>query len=297
MSSLRSVGLRRAPLLRRASSRHASTSLLAAIDQGTSSSRVILYDAATLKPVASHQVELQSATTTPHAGWSQMDPLAIVATTTKSAEGALAKAGATAANVVGVGITNQRESTIVWDKTTGAPLYDAVLWHDARTRDTVAELLPALGGQDALRSVCGLPLSTYFSGVKLRWLLDNVPEVRAGFEKGTALFGTVDTWLAWNLTGGAAGVANGTTRHVTDVTNASRTMMMDLGSCSWHGPSIDALGASVAASALPEIVSSAEEIGTICDGGPLHGAPLTALIGDQQVPAVGSNLTTPGPTS
>ena len=107
-----------------------------------------------------------------------MDPLAILSTVSKSAEGALQKAGATASDVVGVGITNQRESTIVWDKTTGAPLYDAVLWHDARTAGTVASLTPALGGQDALRSVCGLPISTYFSGIKLRWLLDNVPAVK-----------------------------------------------------------------------------------------------------------------------
>ena len=280
------VPLSRAGVVRTAS-RRASSSLLAAIDQGTSSSRVILYDASTLRPVASHQEELQSATSNPRAGWSQMQPQAIVETVRRSAEGALQKAKATAADVVGVGITNQRESTVVWDRTTGTPLYDAVLWHDARTRETVAQLNSELGGQDALRSVCGLPISTYFSGVKLRWLIENVPEVKQGFENGTALFGTVDTWLAWNLTGGAKGVKSGTTRHVTDVTNASRTMMMDLGSCTWHTPTIDALGVSVAASALPEITSSAEPLGSISDGGPLDGAPLTAMIGDQQSAMVG----------
>lgn len=153
-------------------------SLLAAIDQGTSSSRVILYDATDLRPVASHQVELQSATRHPQPGWSQMDPNAIVATTELSASGALAKAGATAKDVLGIGITNQRESTVVWDRVTGKPLYDCVLWHDARTRETSAALEAQLGGQDALRPVCGLPISTYFSGVKLRWLVDNVPEVK-----------------------------------------------------------------------------------------------------------------------
>ena len=280
------VPLSRAGVVRTAS-RRASSSLLAAIDQGTSSSRVILYDASTLRPVASHQEELQSATSNPRAGWSQMQPQAIVETVRRSAEGALQKAKATAADVVGVGITNQRESTVVWDRTTGTPLYDAVLWHDARTRETVAQLNSELGGQDALRSVCGLPISTYFSGVKLRWLIENVPEVKQGFENGTALFGTVDTWLAWNLTGGAKGVKSGTTRRVTDVTNASRTMMMDLGSCTWHTPTIDALGVSVAASALPEITSSAEPLGSISDGGPLDGAPLTAMIGDQQSAMVG----------
>ena len=176
--SMLTTALRRTALAS-ATARARHLSLLASIDQGTSSSRVILYDASTLQPVASHQIELQSATTNPQAGWSQMDPLAIVSTTKQSAEGALKKAGATASDVVGVGITNQRESTIIWDKTTGKPLYDAVLWHDARTAGTVAELTPALGGQDALRGVCGLPISTYFSGIKLRWLLDNVPEVKA----------------------------------------------------------------------------------------------------------------------
>ena len=261
-------------------------SLLASIDQGTSSSRVILYDASTLKPVASHQLELQSATTNPRAGWSQMDPKAIVSTVEQSAAGALQKAGARAADVVGIGITNQRESTVVWDKRTGEPLYDAVLWHDARTSETSAALQAALGGQDALRAVCGLPISTYFTGVKLRWLQDNVPAVKAGLEAGTALVGTVDSWLIWNLTGGAGGVGT-TTRHVTDVTNASRTMMMDLASCTWHAPSIDALGVRSAAGALPEIISCAEAIGTVADGGAFHGAPLTGCIGDQQSAMVG----------
>ena len=263
-----------------------SRKLLASIDQGTSSSRVILYDAATLHPVASHQLELQSATTTPHAGWSQMDPKKILSTVDASARGALDKAGATAKDVVGVGITNQRESTVVWDKRTGEPLYDCVLWHDARTSETAHALEKALGGKEALRSVCGLPISTYFSGVKLRWLMDNVPAVREGLQQGTALFGTVDTWLAWNLTGGAKGVGS-STRHVTDVTNASRTMMMDLGAGAWHKPSLEALGLGHVAGALPEIRSSAEPYGTIADGGALHGAPLTGMVGDQQAAMLG----------
>mmetsp|Transcript_36718 Transcript_36718/g.122950 ORF Transcript_36718/g.122950 Transcript_36718/m.122950 type:complete len:237 (+) Transcript_36718:27-737(+) len=156
----------------------AASSLIASIDQGTSSSRVILYDAVTLRPVASHQVELQSATSNPQAGWSQMDAKRIVGTVTDSAAAALAAAGASASDVVGVGITNQRESTVVWDKRTGEPLYDCILWHDARTATTVSALADELGGQDALRPACGLPLSTYFSGVKLRWLLETVPAVK-----------------------------------------------------------------------------------------------------------------------
>jgi len=256
----------------------AASSLIASIDQGTSSSRVILYDAVTLRPVASHQVELQSATSNPQAGWSQMDAKRIVGTVTDSAAAALAAAGASASDVVGVGITNQRESTVVWDKRTGEPLYDCILWHDARTATTVSALADELGGQDALRATCGLPLSTYFSGVKLRWLLEAVPAVKEGFESGTALVGTVDSWLAWNLTGGAGGRA---TRHVSDVTNASRTMLMDLSTCGWDGGLVRALGVGAAEGALPTIVSCAEEIGRV-DGGPLHGAPLTGRTGDQQ---------------
>ena len=177
-------GLARMAVTRLGASQRRYRSLLASIDQGTSSSRVILYDES-LTPVASHQVELQSATTAPSPGWSQMDPRAILRTVNESAAGALAKAGATATDVVGIGVTNQRESTVVWDRRTGEPLYDCILWHDARTRETSAGLEAALGGKNALRAACGLPISTYFSGVKLRWLADNVPAVRQGLENGT----------------------------------------------------------------------------------------------------------------
>ena len=271
----------------------ASKGLLASIDQGTSSSRVILYDQS-LTPVASHQVPLE--TITPHAGWTQMDPKAILSSVEQCAAGALEKAGASAKDLLGVGITNQRESTVVWDKRTGEPLYDAILWHDGRTRDTVQALVAELGGQDALRSVTGLPISTYFSGSKLRWLMDNVPAVKAGIDGGTALFGTIDTWLVWNLTGGASGVGNGTTRHVTDVTNASRTLMMDLAATEWHAPTLQALGVGAALGALPQITSNAELLGRVADGGALTGAPLTGCIGDQQSAMVGQRCFSPGQT-
>ena len=176
---------------------------LASIDQGTSSSRVILYDT-NLKPLYSHQVCLE--TITPHAGWTQMDPMVILSTVETCAAAVLQKAGATASDVLGIGITNQRETTVVWDKRTGAPLYDAILWHDGRTSDVVQALRTELGGQDAVRGVTGLPISTYFSASKLRWLIENVPEVREGLQAGTALVGTIDSWLIWNLTGGAKGV-------------------------------------------------------------------------------------------
>jgi len=148
--------------------------LLASIDQGTSSSRVILYDL-NLKPVASHQVSLE--TITPQAGWTQMDPMAILSTVEQCAAGALERAGASASDLLGVGITCQRETTVVWDKRTGAPLHDAILWHDGRTREVVQALMAELGGQDALRPVTGLPLSTYFTGSKLRWLIENARRI------------------------------------------------------------------------------------------------------------------------
>ena len=263
-------------------------SYLAAIDQGTSSSRVILYDAGSLTPVASHQVELQSCTTNPQPGWSQMDPLGILASVEASAAGALEKAGATASEVVGVGITNQRESTVVWDKRTGAPLHDCILWHDARTSDVSRTLQAELGGLDALRDSCGLPISTYFSGVKLRWLLDEVPDVRAGFDNGHALFGTVDAWLLWNLTGGPDGG-----RHATDFTNASRTMLMDLDAGAWDADNATKLGVASAVGGLPEIVSSAEPYGTIAAGA-LAGCPVTGILGDQQSAMVGQRCFNPG---
>ena len=146
----------------RAARRLRSLSYLAAIDQGTSSSRVILYDAESMKPVASHQVELQAATTTPEPGWSQMDPAAILQSFDAAARGALERARASAADVVGVGITNQRESTVCWDSRTGEALFDCVLWHDARTRHTSQQIQERLGGIDALRETTGLPISTYF---------------------------------------------------------------------------------------------------------------------------------------
>lgn len=268
-----------------------------------------------------------------------MDPMAIVDSVGVCAAGALQNAGATVGDVAGVAVTNQRESTVVWDRRTGAPLYDCILWHDARTASTSAMLEEALGGRDALRHSCGLPISTYFSGVKLRWLMDNVPEVKQGMENGTALFGTVDSWILWNLTGGAAGGALPTyrlspaascdqtshtliavgksTRHVTDVSNASRTLMMRLDSCEWDAALVDALGLRAMRDALPEIVSSAEAIGRVADGGarsggkrrgggsesrpveqpltwrsvlrsgPLEGAMLSGCIGDQQSAMVG----------
>lgn len=160
-----------------------------------------------------------------------------------------------------VGVTNQRETTIVWDRNTGEPLYNALVWHDARTSSTVDELVKKLPNNDKnhFRKVCGVPLSTYFSGVKLRWLKDNVPEVTLAMENGSCLFGTVDSWLIYNLTGG---ISEGI--HITDVTNASRTMLMNIATCTWDRELLDFFG--LPSSILPEIRSSSEIYGYFSDG-------------------------------
>lgn len=169
--------------------RRAASSYIAAIDQGTSSTRVILYCSDTLQPEASHQIDLQSATSTPHPGWVEMNPTALLQSVETCFEHALAKAETTASSVVSVGITNQRESLVVWDRQTGEPLHAAILWLDTRTRTTVADLEKELGSMDALRGTTGLPLSTYFTGVKLKWMTDNVPTVRHAIEQGYRLCG------------------------------------------------------------------------------------------------------------
>lgn len=160
-----------------------------------------------------------------------------------------------------VGVTNQRETTIVWDRNTGEPLYNALVWYDARTSSTVDELVKKLPNNDKnhFRKVCGVPLSTYFSGVKLRWLKDNVPEVTLAMENGSCLFGTVDSWLIYNLTGG---ISEGI--HITDVTNASRTMLMNIATCTWDRELLDFFG--LPSSILPEIRSSSEIYGYFSDG-------------------------------
>jgi glycerol kinase len=257
---------------------------VAAIDQGTSSSRVILYDAETLAPKASHQIDLTSATSTPSPGWAELNAGDIYRSVEESARGAMEKLNAKSSDIVGLGITNQRESLCVWDRESGEPLHPCILWLDTRNRETVATLENELGGDaDALRHKCGLPISTYFSGVKLRWLMDNVPEVAKSIVDGKALIGTVDSWLIWKLTNGK--------NHVTDVTNASRTMMMNLESTSWDEDLLSSLGLSNCMGALPQIVPSADSdlLGRVSESSnsPLAGVPITGCIGDQQSAMVG----------
>ena len=252
------------------------TKYVGAIDQGTTSTRFIVFDQRGAT-VAVDQVE--HAQIMPQPGWVEHDANEIWANTQQVVAGALAKAGLTAADLVSIGITNQRETTVLWDKATGQPLHNALVWMDTRTSDLVAEL-ERDGGQDRLRGKTGLPLATYFSGLKLAWLLDTLPGARARAEAGELLFGTIDTWLAWNLTG----------LHITDVTNASRTQLMDLATLEWDDELLELM--RIPRACLPEIRSSSEVYGTCTRV--LNGVPLAGLLGDQQAALFGQACLAPG---
>ena len=253
-----------------------------AIDQGTTSSRFILFDADG-RIAASAQRE--HAQICPQPGWVEHDPAELWRNTEQVIGEALAAAGAAPRDVAAVGITNQRETALVWDRRTGRPLANALVWQDTRVAPYVTELSRA-GGQDRFRAATGLPLATYFSALKLRWLLEHVPEVRRAADAGEALAGTVDSWIAWNLTGGPR---NG--RHVTDVTNASRTQLMSLATLEWDDGLLGALG--VPRALLPAIHASSEVYGhaTIA---PLRDVPLAGILGDQQAALVGQTCFEPG---
>ena len=249
---------------------------IGAIDQGTTSTRFIVFDhAGTI--VAAEQMEHRQIM--PRPGWVEHDAAEIWANTQTVIAGALARAGLAAGDLAAVGITNQRETTLLWDRATGQPVHNALVWMDTRT-DALVQALAADGGQDRLRARTGLPLATYFSGLKLRWLLDEVPGARARAEAGELLFGTIDTWLAWNLTG----------LHITDVTNASRTQLMDLETLDWDAEILALL--DVPRACLPQIRSSSEVYGT-CRG-VLEGVPLAGILGDQQAALFGQACLAPG---
>jgi glycerol kinase len=191
--------------------------------------------------------------------------------------GALKKAGISGSDLAAVGVTNQRETTIVWERSSGKPIHNALVWQDTRT-DQICNELSADGGQDRFRATTGLPIATYFSGPKIRWILDNVEGARARAEAGELLFGNIDTWVIWNITGGPDGGA-----HVTDVTNASRTMLMDLQTLTWDDAILDAIG--VPRAVLPEIRSSSQTYGDAT--GDLSGIPVAGDLGDQQAALFG----------
>lgn len=207
--------------------------LIGAIDEGTSSARFIIFKAGTENIICYHQISIPQIY--PQEGWVEQDPMKIWNIVKECIEKAIEKLIALGGNpkdIIAIGITNQRETTIVWDKITGQPLYNAIIWLDMRTSSTVEQLLDTVPNhsknKNYLKPLCGLPLSPYFSAVKLKWLKDNVLKVKQAMERGTCLFGTVDSWLIWNLTGG---VQSGI--HVTDVTNASRTMLMNIETLQW----------------------------------------------------------------
>ena len=250
---------------------------VAAIDQGTTSTRLILFDR-DCRIVASDQREHRQIH--PRAGWVEHDAEEIWQRTREVIGGALAATAIEAGEIVAIGLTNQRETTVVWERDTGRPLHNAIVWKDTRTAALVGELAGD-AGVDRLREAVGLPLSTYFSGPKIAWLLDQLPGARARAENGELAFGNIDTWLLWNLTGGPRGGV-----HATDVTNASRTMLMDLQTLDWHPPSLELMG--IPAAMLPEIRSSSELFGEAA-GTALGGRPIAGIMGDQQAALFGQS--------
>src|SRR6266542_566695 len=200
------------------------TKYVGAVDQGTTSTRFMVFDNAGSE-VARHQLEHKQIL--PQAAWVEHDPLEIYRRTCDAIEGALLKANLTAQQLSAVGITNQRETTVVWNPKTGEPLYNAIVWQDTRT-DRIMQKLEQSGAGETIRTKAGLPLATYFSGGKIQWILENVDGARSAAERGEAIFGNIDTWVIWNLTGDIKGGA-----HITDVTNASRTMLFNLETLDW----------------------------------------------------------------
>jgi glycerol kinase len=248
---------------------------IGAIDQGTTSSRFILFDR---DGQIVHVDQREHEQITPKAGWVEHDAKEIWTGTREVIGGTLAASPAEANEIEAIGITNQRETTLVWDRETGEPIHNAIVWQDTRTGPLVRELAGD-EGVDRLRDAVGLPLSTYFSGPKLRWLLDNVDGAQKRAENGELAFGNMDTWILWNLTGATNGGV-----HATDVTNASRTMLMDLQTLDWHEPSLELMG--IPRAMLPEIRSSSETYGE-AKGTAVGGVPVAGILGDQQAALFG----------
>ncbi|MBN9150841.1 MAG: glycerol kinase GlpK [Cryobacterium sp.] len=247
---------------------------IAAIDQGTTSSRCIVFDArGGIVSVA----QKEHKQIFPQPGWVEHDAVEIWKNVQEVVQAAISDAKLGVADIASIGITNQRETTVVWDKLTGEPVFNAIVWQDTRTADLVRELGSPVG-PERFRERTGLPLATYFSGPKLLWLLENVEGLRDRADRGEVLFGTMDTWLIWNLTGGADGG-----RHVTDVTNASRTILMNLRELKWDETILQRM--NIPAAVLPEIVSSSEVYGMAT--GALAGVPVAGALGDQHAALFG----------
>ena len=252
---------------------------IGALDLGTTSNRFILFDKKG-QIVGVDQMEHEQIF--PKPGWVEHDPVEIWDHTCRVIKGAMGKVGVSGKQIAAIGITNQRETAVVWDKQTGKPLCNAIVWQCTRT-DEICRRLEKEGGQDRFRSTTGLPLATYFAGPKVKWVLDNVAGARSAAENGRALFGTIETWIIWQLTGGARGGA-----HVTDVTNASRTLLMDLEKLAWDDDILSVMG--IPRQMLPRIVPSVDmnTWGHTLKEGPLGAAiPVCGALGDQQAATVG----------
>ena len=258
--------------------------VVAAIDQGTTSTRCILFDH-DAKIVAVEQVEHRQIL--PRRGWVEHDAAEIWTNTRRVLGGAVGRAEVKASDIVAIGITNQRETAVVWDRASGDPVGPAIVWQDTRTQSICDELGSIGGGADRYRERTGLPLATYFAGPKVRWILDNVECARERAERGDLAFGTVDSWLLWNLSGGVDGGV-----HMTDATNASRTLLMDLDTLDWIPEIADEMGVPVAM--LPEIHSSSEVYAKAREKGALGGVPIAGILGDQQAAMFGQACLEPG---
>jgi glycerol kinase len=248
---------------------------IASVDQGTASSRCLIFDVSA-RVVSVSQKEHHHIF--PRPGWVEHDPREIWANVLEVVNGALQGASLEPSDLVALGITNQRETTVLWDRASGEPVHNAITWQDMRTDRLIRELAGDQG-QDRFKERCGLPLATYFSGPKIRWLLDSLPGLRERAEAGEVLFGTMDSWLIWNLTG----------RHVTDATNASRTMLMNLGTLDWDEELLGAFG--VPRAMLPEIRSSSEVYG---EASALGGVPVASALGDQSAALFGQTCFSEG---
>jgi len=259
---------------------------IASIDQGTTSTRCMIFDH-TGRVISLAQKEHRQIF--PQPGWVEHDPLEIWERTQQVSHEAITKTGAQPGDITAIGVTNQRETTLVWDRRTGKPYYNAIVWQDTRTKE-LCDLLTKDAGQDRFRTKVGLPLATYFSGPKIKWILDHVSGVRQAAERGDALFGNIDTWVIWWLTGGPEVGA-----HVTDVTNASRTMLMNLETLQWDDDILSIL--EIPRAMLPRIVPSSDPRtwGSTLPNGPFGSSiPVCGDLGDQQAALVGQTCFSPG---
>jgi len=257
------------------------TNVVMAVDQGTTSTRAILFDHSG-NVIGTSQKEHQQYY--PKPGWVEHDPIEIWRATQLVMQNALASCDLKESDIAAIGITNQRETTLVWNKNTGKPYYPAIVWQDTRT-NTICNELGKIDGQDRFRAKTGLPLATYFSGPKISWMLENVPKLREAAEEGDAIFGNIDSWLIWNLTGGEEGGL-----HITDVSNASRTLLMDLKTLDWDDEILKIM--NIPRKMLPTIKSSSEVYGEV--KGLFGGIPVSGILGDQQAALFGQTCFTPG---